>query len=110
MSTIQPLDDSGHPIPVLRLKSGGARIASAAAISTRIGPFAGDIRVIALFATGPVFIRTGDATVVATGTDHFFPEGTYCDVSLGDQRQGRHSHLAVIRAEVDCTLYISEKE
>ena len=111
MSTILPQDNNNHAIPVLRLKPGGAHAVAATAVSARVGPFDPATRVIGLYATGPVFVRSGDATVSAAATDHFLPEGFYYDISLGHPLAGPvHTYLAVLRADTDCTLYISEKE
>jgi hypothetical protein len=114
MSTLLPLDDDHRVIPALRLKPGGAHALPAGAASVRNAqPFAPDTRIIGVYATGPVYVRTGNATVTATATaaDHYFPEGVYYDLSMGDDRQGRHTHIAVLRAgTADCTLYLSEKE
>ena len=112
MSTQLPTDENGHPIPALRFAAGGAHVLPAGAASARLGPFAAKTRVISLYATGPVFLATGDASVAASASDHFFPAGTYHHASLGGDLQGRdrHGYLAVVRADSDCTLYVSEKE
>lgn len=112
MTTLMPKDDNEQAIPALRLRPGGAhQITVTASSRTNTTPFAETTRVIGVYATGPVFIRTGAAGVSAAASDHFFPGGVYYDISLGDRRHGtRHSHLAAVRADHDCTLYISEKE
>lgn len=111
MSTLMPFDDDLNPIPVLRLKPNGAhQIAAGAASQRNVIAFDPQTRVIGIYATGPVFLRTGDADVTAATADHFFPENVYYDLALGDGRRSRHSYLAVIAAGDSCTLYISEKE
>ena len=112
MSTQLPTDENGHPIPALRFMPAGAHVLPAGAVSARIGPFDGKTRVISLYATGPVFLASGDATVTASASDHFFPAGTYYHASLGGdlQGRGRHTYLAAVRLDSDCALYISEKE
>ncbi len=112
MTTLLPHDDSGEPIPALRLKTDGAHNIAVTASSARNSiAFADNTRVISIFATGPVHIKTGGATVEADSADHFFPANVYYDISLGDRRHGaRHTHIAAIRADYGCTLYISEKE
>jgi hypothetical protein len=111
MPTLMPFDDNLHPIPVLRFKEGGAHRIEAGAVSQRNAtPFDSQTRVVGIFATGPVFLRTGGSGVSATATDHFFPENVYYDLALGDGRRAQHSHLAVVAASGDCTVYISEKE
>ena len=105
-------DANGRPIPALRLKPGGAHVLSVSSTSAVTGPFNPTTRVIGLYATVPIFIRTGDATVSATSADHYLPEGFYYDISLGGDLLGRggHSCLAAVRLDTDGTLYISEKE
>jgi hypothetical protein len=111
MSTLMPYDDNLHPIPVLRLKSGGAHQIAAGLTSERNAiPFDSQTRVIGIFATGPIFVSSGDANVIATTADHYFPENTYYDIALGDGRRLSHSHLSVVAASGPCTVYISEKE
>lgn len=112
MSTLMPRDDDYRVIPALRLKPGGAHAIPAGAASARNAvPFAADTRVVSVCATGPVYVRTGGADVTATAGDHYFPEGVYYDLSVGDALRGRHTHIAVLRAgAADCTLHVSEKE
>ncbi|EWY40653.1 hypothetical protein N825_34865 [Skermanella stibiiresistens SB22] len=111
MSTLMPYDDNLNPIPVLRLKPGGAHQILAGSTSTRNAiPFAPQTRVIGIFATGPLFIASGDAEVTASTADHYFPENTYYDIALGDGLRPCHSHLAVLAATGSCTVHISEKE
>jgi hypothetical protein len=111
MATLMPRDDDNAPIPALRLRPGGAHALAVGAVSTRNAiAFAPSTRVVGLYATVPVHIRTGDATVTAGTGDHFFPAGVYYDLSLGGGRQGRDSHIAAIQADAAGTLYVSEKE
>ncbi|HYE00016.1 MAG TPA: hypothetical protein VEH84_11585 [Alphaproteobacteria bacterium] len=110
MPTLLPRDDDNQPIPALRLRPGGAQALAAGAASVRSAAFAPGTRVVALYATGPVFLRSGDAAVAAGTGDHYFPAGTYYDLSLGAEKQPRHTHIAALAAEAPCTLYISEKE
>jgi hypothetical protein len=111
MPTLMPYDDDFHPIPVLRFKADGAHRIMAGGTSLRNAmPFDPQTRVIGVFSTGPIFLRTGDDSVSASQTDHYLPENTYYDMALGDSRRTLHSHLAVIAATGTCTVYISEKE
>ena len=112
MSTQLPTDENGRVIPALRFMPAGAHVLSAGSASVRVGPFNAKTRVISLYATVPVYVATGDATVSASASDHFFPAGTYYHASLGGdlQGRGRHTYIAVLRADTDGTLYISEKE
>lgn len=113
MPTFLPRDEDFHPIPALRLKPDGAHTVPVADSSARnAAAFAADTRVIAVHSDVPAFLRTGDATVDATVTDHFLPAGTYLYLSVGDGRQtGRHSHIAALAADATPgTLRVSEME
>ena len=50
--------------------------------------------------------------MVAASSDHYFPAGVYYDIALsGGSDKGPHfTHVAALRVDVDCTVYISEKE
>ena len=111
MTTLLPRDDDNAPIPAMTLKPGGAHSLAAGASSARSAQvFAPGTRVVSLFATQPVFVSLGDATVTATAADHFFPAGIYYDLSLGHAKGSIASHIAAVRAGgEDATLYISEK-
>lgn len=99
-----PVDGNGNPIDVMRLKSGGAQQISFTNSSARqTNAFSSDRVAISVYATKDCFIRTGDNTVTAAGTDHFLPAGFYTTIALKG-----HTHIAVIRSVENGTLYISE--
>ena len=109
--TSLPVDAKGHPIPALRLKAGGAHSISATATSARnASAFDAETKIVSVYASVPVYIKPGDSSVSATTSDHYFPAGVYYDIALGSERLGQATHLAVLRAETDGTVYISEKE
>ena len=112
MTTLLPKDSDNNVIPALRLKSPGAHSISATNSSVRnAAAFHADTQVISLYATGGVYLKFGDSTVIASASDHYFPAGVYYDVAISGGSQGpHHTHVAVLRAEQNCTLYISEKE
>ena len=114
MTTLLPVDADSNPIPALRLRSGGAHSISAAASSARNATaFNAATKVVSLYATGAVYVRFGGASVTAAAIDHYFPEGLYYDfaVSGGESGKGaQNTHVAVIAASTNCTVYISEKE
>ena len=111
MPTLMPRDDNLFPIPALRLRQDGAHVIAVGAVSAaNARAFSPSTRVIGIYATGPVFLRTGGETVTASTSDHYFPANTYYDLALGDGLQERHTRIAALRAAGDCTLYISEKE
>lgn len=111
--TYLPLDDDQHPIPALRLKvMGGAHSIAATATSSRnTVAFATTTKVVSVYATGPVYLRFGGGAVTAVNTDHYFPAGLYYDFSIGGGGKiGQFSNVAVLRADTDCAVYVSEKE
>lgn len=111
MTTFLPKDSDDNAIPALRLKSGGAHSIAATAASARNSTaFSDETRVVSLYATGGVFVKFGGPTVTATASDHYFPSGVYYDIALGGGKAPHYTHIAVLRATADCTLYISEKE
>ncbi|MGH1402765.1 MAG: hypothetical protein ACRBDL_00825 [Alphaproteobacteria bacterium] len=108
MTTILPLDANHVPLPALRLKDNGAHSVSASTTSQRnTTSFDTQTQIISLYATGPVYIRFGASDVTATSSDHYFPEGIYYDFSVSGKEQ--LTHVAVIRANYDCDVFISEK-
>lgn len=111
MPTSLPTDFNNNPIPALRFKTGGSHTINVTQNSVQnTVPFDDETKVISLYSTGPVYIKFGTDGVEATDQDHYFPGFTYYDVAIGEKSTGHFTHLAVIRAEQDCTLYISEKE
>lgn len=95
----------------MRLKESGAHAISVSGSSARNATsFAGSTRVVSLYATGPVYLNFGGSTVTATNTDHYFPAGVYYDVAIGGGKTGHFTHVAALRVDADCTLYVSEKE
>lgn len=108
--TTLPNDRDSRPIPALRLKSNAAQAINVTSTSNRnTTPFDASTRIVSLFATGPVFVRFGDSSVTATATDHYFPAGVYYDFAIGGDKVEHTPYISVIRADVDCTLYVSEK-
>ena len=111
MPTILPQDSNDNPIPALRLKSGGAHTISAASTSARNSTaFDADTRVVSVYAAVPVYIAFGDLTVTASTSDHYFPEGIYYDFAIGGEQAAHNTHMAVLRADIDGPVYVSEKE
>lgn len=111
MSTFLPQDSNDYPIPALRLKNGGAHAVASSASSARNGAaFDASTRIVSLYATNGVYVKFGDASVSATSSDHYFPAGVYYDVSIGGDKTAHYTHVAVLAADGDGTVYISEKE
>ena len=110
MTTLLPKDSDNNPIPALRLLENGAHKIDVSNVSVRNSTaFNSKTHIISLYATSPVYLRTGDTNVTASTTDHYFPSGVYYDISIGDDKVGQHTHIAVLRVDQDCSLYISEK-
>lgn len=111
--TSLPLDNDQNPIPALRLKTaGGAHIINATSSAARNATaFDAATRVVSVYATGPVYLRFGGASVTATTSDHYYPTGVYYDFAIGGDKVAQFTNLAVLRAEAtDCIVYVSEKE
>lgn len=109
--TSMPKDSDNHPIPALRFRPSGAHAVSVGAASARNSiAFSSAAKVVSIYATGPVFLRFGNSAVTASASDHYFPAGVYYDVAIAGDKEARHDYVAALRAESDCTLYISEKE
>ena len=111
MPTFMPTDDNNNPIPALRLKEDGAHSVVVSATATRnTDAFAPETQIVSLYASVPVYIRFGAATVTATASDHYFPAGVYYDFAIGGEVQKQSSYLSVLRAGTsDGFIYISEK-
>lgn len=107
--TTLPIDLDNNPIQALSLRNGGAHAMSVTSSSGRTASFAADTRVLSVYATGPVYIRFGGADVTAAATDHYFPAGVYYDFAIGGGKTGQKTHMAAIRADQDCAVYVSEK-
>jgi hypothetical protein len=114
MPTLLPKDADNNIIPALRLRGiGGAHSIAATITSARNSTaFNAETRVVSVYATGPVYLRFGSSSVTAAATDHYYPTGVYYDFAIGggDVKGPRFTHLAVLRASADCTVYVSEKE
>ncbi len=114
MTTLLPKDADNNVIPALRLRSsGGAHTIAASGTSARNSTaFASGTKVVSVYATGGVYLNFGGASVAATTASHYFPQGIYYDfaISGGDAKGPHNTHLAVLAADGDCTVYISEKE
>lgn len=111
MPTLLPRDDNNTPIPAMRLVSGGAHKINFNATSARnTTAFNATTRVISIFTTRDVYVKTGNSSVTATTSDHFIPANLYYALCLGSDASDRHTHIAALRATEDGTLYISEQE
>ena len=109
--TTLPRDNDNNAIQALKLKPSGAHSISATASSSRnTTAFDDDTRIVGFYATGAVYMSFGDASAVATSSDHYFPGGLYYDFAIGGDKTLHFSHVAVLAVDADCTVYISEKQ
>jgi len=111
MTTILPQDIDGNPIPAIRLRDNGAHVINVTGTTARnSAAFDEDTRIVSLYATEPVYIAFGGASIEATTSDHYFPAGTYYDFSIGGDKASHYTHVAALAVNTAGTLYISEKE
>ena len=111
MSTLLPRDANNVPLPAMRMKDDCAHLINVSSSSQRnVTAFDPQTKIVSLYANGPIHLRFGSSSVSATTSDHYFPEGLYYDVAIGGDDTGQYSHVAVISANYDCQLYISEKQ
>jgi hypothetical protein len=111
MPTLLARDDENLAIPALALRPGGSqKIEFTSSSAANAVAFNSATKVISIVATEDVFIKTGDASVTATTSDHFLPAGTYEYISIRGFKRAQHTHIAAIRASADGVLYISERE
>ncbi len=111
MTTLLPIDSNNNAIPALRLKDGGAQsIAVNTSSSVRNAvALTAETRIISLYTTGAVYLRFGDSSVVATSTDHYFPDGVYYDLSIGGNGTEHTPYVAALAVDTDSIVYVSEK-
>ena len=104
MAVLFPLDDDGHPIPVLGFDYRGTQKLAVGQSSVRnAAPVPADVRIISLIATGQCRFEIGDQTVSAdpVSSPVLFP-GQYVDVPL---RRGER-YVAFIAEGADCEAFI----
>ncbi len=104
MAVLFPLDDDGHPIPVLSFDYRGTRKLAVGASSVRNAtPISSDIQIVSLIASGLCRFEVGDQTVTAdpAASPVLFP-GQYVDVPL---RRGER-YIAFIAEGEPCDAYI----
>lgn len=111
MPTLLPQDSNNNPIPAMRLKPSAAHTLVAGGTSVRNATaFAGETRVISIYADVPVYLAFGGEDVAASASDHYFPAGIYYDLAIGGGKTGQASHVAVLAVATGGNVYFSEKE
>lgn len=104
MPVMFPLDDDGHPIPILGFDYRGTRKLAVGGTTTRTPePIPSDIEIVTLIADGLCRFEVGDASVTADQLTSavLFP-GQYVDVPL---RRGER-HIAFVAEGADCAAYV----
>lgn len=105
MAVLFPLDDDGHPIPVLGFDYRGTqKLAVGVAASVRNAtPIPSDVQIVSLIATGLCRFEVGDHTVTADpATSPVLFPGQYVDLPL---RHGER-YVAFIAEGESCDAYI----
>ena len=72
--------------------------------------FSTDSRVIEIYSDVACYFQTGSVAITASATDHYLPATQARVYALGGDKTTHHTHIAVIRAVGDGTLYVSELE
>lgn len=104
MAVLFPLDDDGHPIPVLGFDYRGTQKLTVGLASVRNAePVPADVNIISLIATGLCRFEIGDQSVTADPVQSpvLFP-GQYVDVPL---RRGER-YVAFVAEGEPCEAYI----
>lgn len=109
MSTTLARDDFGGPIQALRPAAGKAQQIAVSGTSARNSVALG-AQVVTLYATGPLYFKSGDGAVTATASDHYMAAGERLHIALDNVAALGHTHIAAIAAGADCMLHISELE
>lgn len=101
-------DAKGNPIPALAMVDGVAhKIACGATTNRNANPMPEKAFIYGIYSDVAFYFRTGDANVVATTNDHYFPAQLYYDPVMPEG----HTHIAVLRAgTTDGTVWISVKD
>ena len=120
VNSLLPTDGRGNEIPVLSYRStDGTANTFASTVTTsavRLGPFSKDVQVITMYSNADVHFITGNNTVTATTSSHFFPEGLYYDFNVyygGNQFStlGGNQYISLITSDSskDANVHVSER-
>ena len=111
MPTLLPQDSNNNPIPAMRYVDGAAHVIAAGGVATRnASAFNADTRIISLYADVPVYMAFGDAAILATSADHYFPAGFYYDIAIGGDASAQATHVSVLAVGASGSVYVSERE
>jgi len=119
-NSLLPTDGRGNEMPVLsyRTTDGTANtfVSTVSTSAVRLGPFSKDLQIITMYSNADVHFVTGNSTVTATISSHFFPSGLYYDFNVfygGNQfnADGGDQYISLItsNASTDANVHISER-
>ena len=118
-SSMMPIDGRNEPMPVLYYRNtDGTANTFASTISTtavRLGPFSEGTRVLSMYANADVYFITGNSTVTAVTTSHFWPSGLYYDFNVfwggSFNEDGADQYISLITSDwsKDANVHISER-
>ena len=119
-TALMPTDGRGNDMPLLTYHTtNGTANTFASTVSTtavRLGPFSKDIQVISMYSNADVHFATGNSTVTATRSSHFWPSGLYYDFNVfygGNQfnANGGDQYISLITldASKNANVHISER-
>tara|TARA_B100001750_G_scaffold246587_1_gene269368 strand:+ start:2944 stop:3276 length:333 start_codon:yes stop_codon:yes gene_type:complete len=108
--TTLPRDNDNNPIQALRLHPDGAHALTATATMSRNATtFHDETKIVSVYSTGPIYLAFGGNDITANTDGHYYPAGLYYDFAIGGGKSLHYTHIAVIAADADCMVYLSEK-
>lgn len=108
--TAQMRDDNHNPVPVFRRRADLAHNVTVAAAGVQLIAFDEKTKIVSFWAEGTVFLKFGDADVVATEDDHALPAGVIDYEPLIDEKGNLvATHLSVYSAD-GTEFHLSERE
>jgi|TARA_R110000744_G_scaffold162621_2_gene279273 hypothetical protein len=118
-SSMLPEDGRNNPIPVLYYRNinGTANTFSSTVSTTavRLGPFSSGTQVLSMYSNADVHFITGNNTITATRSSHFWPSGLYYDFnvfwggSFNSAESDQYISLITINSSKDANVHISER-
>ena len=119
-NSLLPTDGRGNEMPVLSYRTtNGTANTFASTVSTsavRLGPFSKDLQIITMYSNADVHFVTGNSTVAATTSSHFWPSGLYYDFNgfYGGHQftaDGGDHYISLITSDAskDANVHVSER-
>jgi hypothetical protein len=119
LSSMLPIDGRNEPMPVLYYRNlNGTANTFASTVSTtavRLGPFSDGTRVLSMYANADVYFVTGNSTVTAVTSSHFWPSGLYYDFNVfwggSFNQDGGDQYISLITSDAskNANVHISER-